>query len=72
MPRPPIDLEQFRVPEIRLPTVAMSLYCTASLLACLYPSTLPMTLSHGFEEEEVNMGALVEGVGKNGRDPVSD
>ncbi len=24
MPHPPIDLEQFRVPEIRLPTVAMS------------------------------------------------
>ena len=27
-------------------------------------ATLPMTLSHGFEEKEVNMGALVEGVGR--------
>jgi len=48
------------------PPLPCSLYCTASLLACLYPSILPMTLSHGFEEEGVNVGALVEGV--TGRD----
>jgi|GraSoi013_1_20cm_3_1032427.scaffolds.fasta_scaffold209363_1 hypothetical protein len=48
------------------PPLPCPLYCTASLLACLYPSTLQMTLSHGFEEEEVNMGALMEGVGRVG------